>query len=423
MGVALLAGPPPRKPRGERSNGEKSEKGGKSRRKHREGGGEAAGAGAAAAPTPASSAPLTPEQSRAALQAAQAENLRAMMAALEDDGGGDGRHAPMVKLGDASMAAPFTARGSGVAPCLHILRQGRCTLVTTLQMFKILGLNCLANAYVLSVQYLDGVKLGDTQAVISGLLTAALFMCLSRAQPLELLSPRRPHPSIFCGYVFLSVMGQFAVHITFLVFAVHAAEALMPAASTRLTPDATFSANSVNTVSYLVNLSIQTATFAVNYMGHPVNQPLTSNTALFRTLFVCGGAFIGLTLELVPQLNASLELVRGGGRVIPPVSRPLLCAACPLTCCRACVSTEVGVHAQPVLTRPALLCSPSPPFLASPRAPQVHLPLAFRASIVAAALADLAICFVIEHGLRRALPPPQSQGIREGKRAVHGHDH
>ena len=62
---------------------------------------------------------------------------------------------PMVKPGDASMASPFTAKADGIMPCTDIVRQGRATLVTTLQMFKILGLVCLQTAYSLSVQYLQ----------------------------------------------------------------------------------------------------------------------------------------------------------------------------------------------------------------------------------------------------------------------------
>jgi hypothetical protein len=44
--------------------------------------------------------------------------------------GGDG---PMLKPGDASMASPFTAKATGVMPCTDIIKQGRCTLVTTVQ--------------------------------------------------------------------------------------------------------------------------------------------------------------------------------------------------------------------------------------------------------------------------------------------------
>lgn len=90
----------------------------------------------------------------------------------QSDGSGDGKP-PLLKPGDASMASPFTVKATDVMPTTDILKQGRCTLVVTIQMFKILGLLSLCSAYSLSVLYLAGVKLGDIQVPPAGPLSCA----------------------------------------------------------------------------------------------------------------------------------------------------------------------------------------------------------------------------------------------------------
>lgn len=48
----------------------------------------------------------------------------------------------------------------------NIVRQGRSTLVTTLQMYKIMSLNSLITAYSLSVMNLDGIKFGQAYPLL-----------------------------------------------------------------------------------------------------------------------------------------------------------------------------------------------------------------------------------------------------------------
>lgn len=61
-------------------------------------------------------------------------SITSQMADLEDDG------PPQIKLGDASVAAPFTSKLSNVGSVNKIISQGRSTLVSMLQMHKILAL-------------------------------------------------------------------------------------------------------------------------------------------------------------------------------------------------------------------------------------------------------------------------------------------
>lgn len=144
-------------------------------------------------------------------QSAQ-EQLRETMEKMQEEEGD-----PIVRFGDASIASPFTSKTGSIKCCTTIVRQGRCTLVTTLQMYRILALNCLVSAFMLSVLYLHGVKQGDQQMTISGFAIAGFFLFISRAQPLKKLAPQRPRSRIFSPHLIGSVVLQAAVHVGVMV--------------------------------------------------------------------------------------------------------------------------------------------------------------------------------------------------------------
>jgi manganese-transporting P-type ATPase len=256
----------------------------------------------------------------------------AMLAQFEEMDSGE---LPMIKLGDASIAAPFTSKIPSIRNCVDIVRQGRCTLVSSLQMvrdrllllsfvrsrnvsschsclwciqYQIMALQCLISSYSLSVLYFEGVKYGDTQYTAMGMLGSVSALAVSRSRPLDKLSRVRPLNSIFHPALFISLLGQFAIHLTTMYLAVQAAKKRLPP---DYDPDldGIFKPGILNTVVFLVVNVQQCMVYFVNLQGRPFMTSITENTPLLWSLaanFILTFMFAN---ESVPGLNRYFQLV------------------------------------------------------------------------------------------------------------------
>ncbi|KAK4531833.1 hypothetical protein CCYA_CCYA09G2690 [Cyanidiococcus yangmingshanensis] len=215
---------------------------------------------------------------------------------------------PVVRLGDASIASPFTSKRASIVSCVDIIRQGRCTLVTTLQMYQILALNCLISAYSLSVLYLEGVKFGDRQMTVTGILIAIAFYYVSRSTPLPKLAPQQPPRSMFTPSLLLSLLGQFAIHLGALVIGTMLSRSYLPD-DYQIDLKGEFKPNVLNTIIFLLSTTQQVSVFLANYKGEPFMQKITKNRALLYSLLSCAALMFVACLELLPELNEYIELV------------------------------------------------------------------------------------------------------------------
>jgi cation-transporting ATPase 13A1 len=256
--------------------------------------------------------------------AAMAEKLS--MSMLEEQLNDD--EPPSIKLGDASVAAPFTSKLANVIAIPNIIRQGRCTLVATIQMYKILALNCLISAYSLSVLYLDGIKFGDGQVTISGMLMSVCFLSISRAkvrssvilfaliaitnrefQSVEQLSKERPQNNIWNWYIIPSVLGQFAVHIATLVYISNVVHKFEPRKDRSLINlEGEFEPSLLNSAIYLLQLIQQISTFAINYQGRPFRESIQENKGMYWGIVLVTTVAFSCATEFVPEINTKLKL-------------------------------------------------------------------------------------------------------------------
>eukprot|EP00928_Gymnodinium_smaydae_P020651 TRINITY_DN17989_c0_g1_i1.p1 TRINITY_DN17989_c0_g1~~TRINITY_DN17989_c0_g1_i1.p1 ORF type:complete len:1587 (+),score=333.95 TRINITY_DN17989_c0_g1_i1:53-4813(+) len=266
----------------------------------------------------------------------------------------------IARPGDASVAAPFTSRAPSVRNVVDILRQGRCTLLSSLQNQQIMMLECIISSYTLSALSLEGGRSSDRQMMASSWLLMIASMAFAFATPVDRMSKTRPLNSLFNPAVFFSLLGQAAIHLACMNYAVGLATEEMGPVKLREVVDfhkkqkmirlgqlckdgfpplsnitnatltngcpvepsmeedimawamsminTPFLPNLLNTVIWLVETSQMCAVTFVNYKGRPWMKGIMENHALFLSSFACIGLVGGAAWEVFPQANELIHL-------------------------------------------------------------------------------------------------------------------
>ena len=143
---------------------------------------------------------------------------------------------------------------------------------------------------------------------------------------MEKLSRERPLGNIFNFYVLLSVLLQFALHIATMVYITNWSHFLEPCVFTPVIPfiireadhvdrreiidlEAKFEPSLLNTAIYLLGLSQQVSTFAINYQGRPFREGIRENPALYWGLVGAAAVAFSGSTDFVPELNRWLQIV------------------------------------------------------------------------------------------------------------------
>lgn len=118
----------------------------------------------------------------------------------------------LAKPGDACMASHFTSRTGDLRDVRRVIVQGRCSLSTTFQTYKMTVLQCMNFAVDLTILTAKGVRFGDYQLFLLQIGVTILYMIISFSKPLKHMSPIRPPKNVWTLSVLGSAVLQFLVH-------------------------------------------------------------------------------------------------------------------------------------------------------------------------------------------------------------------
>ncbi|XP_036446790.1 cation-transporting ATPase 13A2 isoform X1 [Colossoma macropomum] len=143
---------------------------------------------------------MSPDQKTELVKALQKLNYRVGMCG---DGANDCGALRAADVGvslseaEASVASPFTSKSDNISCVPLLIREGRCSLVTSFSLFKYMALYSLIQFSSVVILYTVKTNLGDLQFLFFDLfLVTLLAIVMGRGGPSDELHPQRPPASL-----------------------------------------------------------------------------------------------------------------------------------------------------------------------------------------------------------------------------------
>ncbi|XP_066922539.1 polyamine-transporting ATPase 13A3-like isoform X1 [Clytia hemisphaerica] len=119
---------------------------------------------------------------------------------------------------EASVASPFTSKTPNISCVVDVIKEGRCALVTSFNIFKYMALYSMIQYTSVLIMYWVGVNMGDFQYLYIDLFTIMPFaITMSRTEPSGVLVALRPLGRLVHPYVLFSIVIQIAIQTSFQV--------------------------------------------------------------------------------------------------------------------------------------------------------------------------------------------------------------
>uniref|UniRef100_A0A673YCL0 ATPase cation transporting 13A2 n=1 Tax=Salmo trutta TaxID=8032 RepID=A0A673YCL0_SALTR len=246
---------------------------------------------------------------------------------------------------EASVASPFTSKSDNISCVPLLIREGRCSLVTSFSLFKYMALYSLIQFSSVLILYTEKTNLADLQFLFFDMvLVTLLAIVMGKGGPSTELHPQRPPASLLA----LPVLASLTLHTLLLILGQVSALLITTSQDWFVPLNSTMSG-----AANLPNLE-DTSVFdlsgyqyiimaVVVTKGYPYKRPLYYNVVFVCVLLVLFALMSWLVLAPVPFLRKLLKLYN-----IPDMNFKILLVALASLNFVFCFLLEV-LYAEPTL--------------------------------------------------------------------------